>query len=428
MNERDASGALAGVRIVEACEGVGGPMAAMLLAEQGADVIKVEPPAGDRLRGQAAFHVLNRSKRSVTLDLEMDDGRRSLRDLVRDADVFLHDWPHGRDAELGFDAVSLHADNPALIIGWLPAYGSRGPWAQLPPDEALVQAVSGAQAAQWRYDPRPVYINIPIAGYAQGIVGAASVAAALYARSQTGSGESFELSAVASIFQFETTAFVRSANVQRLAGQSDPRGPIPTYRLVQASDGWLFIGALTPAFWTKLAVACGLDDLLVDQRFAGAPIAIPNMDDRKELAARLDAAFLTKRRDEWMRILEEADVPRSLVFTREEWRNDAQLNHNGMVVEVDDPVLGGTTQMGVPVRLHGAPGHIVGPARTLGADNASLRAPGRGWKLEAGSWSVQPPTSNLQPRAHPLQGIRVLDLGTFIAGASCSMMLTSGRT
>ncbi len=418
MSSSEPTGALAGIRIVEACQGVGGPMAAMLLAEQGADVIKIEPPSGDALRGCPAFHVLNRSKRAAVLDLGSDHGRRALQDLLRDADVFLYDWPPGRDVARGFDAAALHAENPRLVTGYLPAYGSRGPWAHLPADEALVQAVSGAQAAQWRYDPRPVYINIPIAGYAQGIVGAGAVAAALYARARTGRGDRFELSAVAAIFQFETTAFVRSANVQRLAGQSDPRGPIPTYRLVRASDGWLFIGALTPAFWTKLAVACGLEDLLVDERFAGAPIAIPNMDDRKELAARLDAAFATKTREEWMRILEGADVPRSLVFTRDEWLHDEQLRHNGMVVEIDDPALGRTTQMGVPVRFRHSPGRIVGAAplqRNIG---------------DAASWVGAQPAApaaeaarTLTARKFPLQGIRVLDLGTFIAGASCSMML-----
>ena len=244
VDAADHSPAFDGVRIVDATEGVGGPYVAMLLAEQGADVMKVEGPGGDPLRGTPAFHVLNRGKRGVVLDIKTESGRDELRRLVADADVFLHDWPLGRDAELGFDAASLRALHPRLIVGYLPAYGSEGPHADLPADEALVQAVSGAADAQFRYGAQPAFINIPIAGYAQGVVGAGAVAASLYARTQTGRGDAFELSQVAAIFAVQTIAYVRASGVQRLAGRAGPRGGIPTYRLVKASDDWLFAGAL----------------------------------------------------------------------------------------------------------------------------------------------------------------------------------------
>ncbi|MEX2225706.1 MAG: CoA transferase [Dehalococcoidia bacterium] len=407
---------LDGIRIIDATESTGGALASMLLADHGADVIKIERLGGDPMRAQPRFHVLNRSKRSVTLDLDTDADREKLRRLISSADVFLHDWAPGRDANLGFDASALRTLNPGLVAGYLPAYGSKGPWAHLPPDEALIQAVSGISDAQFRYEPPPVYVTIPIAGYAHAVVAAVAIAASLYARSQSGEGDRFELSAVAACFAMETIAWLRAEGVTRLAGQQDPRGPIPTYRLVEASDDWFFAGALTPPFWAKLAIAAGLDDCLVDPRFAGAPMGIANMDDRRELARHVSGAFAHLTRDEAMRLLEEADVPRAPVLSREEWAQDPQVHHNGSIVDVHDPVLGATGQMGVPVSLKFSPGAVRGPAPLPGEHDREFD--------EIASRSQAPLVAkDASPRRYPLEHITVLDMGGFIAGANASMML-----
>jgi crotonobetainyl-CoA:carnitine CoA-transferase CaiB-like acyl-CoA transferase len=407
--------ALDGVLIVDATEGVGGPYAAMLLADQGAEVIKVEPPGGDRLRGAPAFHVLNRGKRSVVLAPDAEDDRIALRRLLSTADVFLHDWSPGRDQALGLDRESLRGLNPRLVTGYLPAYGSRGPYANLPPNEGLIQAVSGVCHAQWRYDERPVFLNIPISGYAQGIIGAAAVAATLYARSRGGRGDWFELSGVAALFAMETAAYLRGPDILRMAGRADPRSPFPTYRLVRGADDWLFAGALTPAFWASMAVALGLEDCLVDPRFDGAPLAVADLEARKELAARVDAAFVRRPRDEWLRILEEADVPRAPVLAREEFAEDPQVAHNHMLIEVVDPEVGPTRQMGIPVVLHDTPGRVRGPAPRLNEYAEAMRAPRPQPRADA--------PSVLEPRQAPLDGVVVLDLSGFIAGANCPMLL-----
>ena len=365
------SGALAGLRVIEACEGVGGPYAAMLLAEQGADVVKVEPARGDHLRGEAAFHVLNRSKRAVALDLESPAGRDALASMLRDCDLFLYDWPPGRAEELGFGAEQLRAINPNLIAGWLPAYGSAFDDQTLAAEEALVQALSGVCDAQHRDELRPVFVNTPVAGYAQAIVGAIAAAASAYAVARGALADRFEVNGIAAIFAFETVSFIKSPVMPERPGPHSPRGAIPSYRLVQCSDGeWLFVGALVPAFWTKLAVAIGLEDCLVDERFAAAPIGIANLEHRDELGDRVDAAFRTKTRDEWLRILEEADVPRGPVGTREAYARDPQTVHSGMMIDVVDPHVGPTRQSNVPVWLHNAPGRVNGPAPMLANDTA----------------------------------------------------------
>ncbi len=412
--------ALDGFRIIDASTGVGGPYAAMLLAEQGADVIKVEPPDGDPFRREPAFHVLNRSKRAVTLDLDDAAGRAALKSLLRGADVFLYDWAPGLDNERGFGDEALRAINPHLVVGHLPAYGTRGPFSNLPPDEALVQALSGLCDAQYRYGPRPVYINMPVAGYAHALVAAISVAATLYARLCSGRGDRFEASAIAATFAVETIAWLRAPGVVRLAGQQDPRGPIPTYRLVQATDDWFFAGALTPPFWANMAVAAGLEDCLIDDRFRGAPMGIPVVADRRELAQRVDAAFAVKSRDEWLDILEDADVPRAPVLSREEWARDPHVVHNNMMIDIDDPVLGATRQMNVPVSLKLSPGRVRGPAPLHGEHNALLRE--RSGHFAGHGRAADDSVSPRQQKT-PIEGITVIDLSGFIAGASASMML-----
>ena len=157
-----------------------------------------------------------------------------------------------------------------------------------------MQAVAGIQDAQFRYDDPPVFVNLPVAGYAQGLLSANAAVASLYARARTGRGDRFEVSGVSALVFMESISYIRAENVTRLAGHAGPRGGIPTYRLVRGSDDWLFVGALTAPFWTNLAVAAGLEDCLIDERFHNAPMGIADMDARRELAQRVDDAFATK--------------------------------------------------------------------------------------------------------------------------------------
>ena len=410
-------GALHGIRVIDATSQIGGAYAALLLAEQGADVVKLEPPSGDAMRGSAAFHVLNRSKRGVVLDLSTAVGRADFDRLVATVDVLLHD-SRPSDPE-PIDADALRAANPSLIVGYLPAYGSRGPHADLPPDELLIQAVSGIADAQFRNEPSPVYVNLPIASYAHGIAAAGAVTASLYAREQSDRGDVFEVSAVAAVFAIQTGAYINAANIQRMAGRAGPRGAIPTYRLVKGTDDWLFAGALTPGFWASMAVAIGVEDCLVEPRFAGAPMGVGDADARAELASRIDAAFATRTRTEWLDILEQANVPRAPVLTRDEFLLDPQVAHNRMLVDIDDAVLGRTQQARPPVRLRETPSPPPFAAPALGQHQSML--------LDLTS-ERRPPTSNTRhptspPAKHPLTGVTILDLTGFIAGANGSMFL-----
>lgn len=416
-------GALETLRIIDFTQGTAGPYAGMLLAEQGADVIKVEPPAGDRARGSAAFHVLNRSKRGIVLDLARRDDRDRAQELAAVADVVLVDQLPGKAEELGIDYARLRERNPQIVYCSIPLYGSKGPYAGLEPDDTLAAAVTGVLGVQWSYGEGPVYLVVPVVAYATGMLAAGAIAATVFDRARTGHGDYIEVSGLGGAFALQTSAYLMrpdAADVIRLGGRrGDPKGPFPTYRVFRAGDGeWLMLACLTPVFWTKLALAMGLDEYLVDPRFQGAPMAIPVPEDRQELSDRLAEIFATEPRQHWLHFLGEADVPVGPVLTREEYLQDPQVLHNGMRVELDDPEVGRTVQMGVPIRLRGTPGGIRGPAPLLGQHSQEVLS------LVRQPAALAPPRAGDKPPGRaPLDGITVLDLGTIYAGPHNGMLL-----
>ncbi len=416
--------ALESIRVIDFTQGTAGPYASMLLAEHGADVIKAEPPAGDRARGTPAFHVLNRSKRGIVLDLTRRDDRDRAQDLASSADVVLvDDLPDGA-TQLGIDYARLSEHNPGLVYCSVPLNGSKGPYAGLEPDDTLAAAVSGVLGLQWSYHEAPVFLVVPFVGYATGILAAGAIAATLFSRLRSGHGDYIEVSGLGGAFALQTSAYLvplGNLDVIRLAGRrGDPKGPFPTYRVFRASDGeWLMLACLTPVFWTKLVLAMGLDEYLADPRYEGAPIAIPEQQDRQEVADRLAQIFATKPRRHWLDFLRAADVPVGPVLSRDDYLEDPQVIRNGMRVELDDPEVGPTVQMGVPISLRATPGTIRGPAPMLGQHNQEV--------LSSPSQPAAVP--NPQPgegpsRGSPLDGIKVLDLGTIYAGPHNAMLLS----
>jgi crotonobetainyl-CoA:carnitine CoA-transferase CaiB-like acyl-CoA transferase len=418
------AGAFEGIRIVDFTQGTAGPYAGMLLAEQGADVLKVEPPAGDRARGTPAFHVLNRSKRGIVLDLTRREGRATAQELASAADVVLVDHLQDKAGELGIDYPRLSRRNPQIVYCSMPLYGSKGTWAALEPDDTLVAAVTGVLGVQWSYSESPVFLVVPLVAYATGVLAAGSIAATLFDRVRSGRGDHIEVSGLGGAFALETSTYLVPLGlleVIRLAGgHGDPKGPFPTYRVYRASDGeWLMLACLTPVFWTKLALVMGLEEYLADPRYEGAPIAIPEAQDRQELSDRLAGMFAARPRQYWLDFLREADVPVGPVLTRDEYLQDPQVLQNGMRVEIDDPEVGPTVQMRVPLSLRGTPGGIRGPAPVLGQHNQEILS--RPWQSTAGP----PPSAAGRPSGGaPLDGITVLDLGTIYAGPYGGMLLS----
>jgi len=416
--------ALDGVRLIELAQGIAGPYTGMLLAEQGAEVIKVEPPQGDTARGTPGFQVWNRSKRSVVADSATRAGREFIQRLCATADVVLLDAQPGDEEPLGLTYDLLSRNNPGLIYCHLPAFGSQGPHARRYADDTLVAAAGGLLGSQWSHRDGGVYLVIPIASYGAAFVASGSIAAALCERTHSGMGQKIEVSWLAGAFAMQTGTILYHPDMLRLfSGRMNPLGPIPVYRLYKAQDDWLFAACGNTTFWNKFCLALEQPEWVSDPRYEKAPWGIVP-EDRDELAGKIAAIIATKPREEWLRILREHDVPCAPVTSRQEFIAHRQTIHNGMRVELEDPQLGKTVQMGVPVRLSHTPGAITGPAPLLGQHTAEITVE-CGVRIAESERKKNSPelrTPNPELRT-PLDGILVLDFASYIAGTLGPMML-----
>ena len=392
--------AYTGVRVLDFSQGVAGPMAAMFLADFEADVIKIEPPQGDRLKDHPGYQAFNRNKRILTLDLDQADDLARARDLIAMADVVLFDHAPGVLEPLGLDAPSLTAIHPSLVHGWMPPYGTQGAWSQLPPHHSLLTALSGVAFRQGAYGDQPVHLILPLVWYGQAVTGAAAIGAALLERARSGQGQAVTVSGLHGVA--EVTGPVRVL-AEPLLPRGAPLGAMPSYRLYQCGDGqWLFLGTLFANFYAKAIKAMGLmtawQDLVTDPLLA-----------RETLAS----VFARRPRPEWLEILRAAGVPCAPVGPREAWFSGTAVAQGGLRVEFKHPALGEVSMPQTPVKLLATPGSV----RALPAP-ASVASP---WKQRA-----RAAVSSRQPDGHgPLHGVRVLDLGTVIAGAHAGGLLAN---
>jgi crotonobetainyl-CoA:carnitine CoA-transferase CaiB-like acyl-CoA transferase len=409
--------ALEGTNILEIDANLGSAYAAMLLAEQGANVLRVELPQGCAWRSTPHYHVLNRSKESIAFDFASADGRERLAELVRGADIVVTGFGPARLRALGLDYESIRKINPRAIALQVPALGSRGPDADFDANEDLVAARGGISGSQWARSGNPVPLVFPAASYSAGTMAAIGAVSALIARGKDGTGQLVESSLLAGAFSLQTGAIMRHDKMTSVyQGASDPLGPIPVYRLFEASDGkFLFAACGNSTFWGKFAIAIERPDLVGDPRFEAAPWGVP-VEHWQTLKDIIEPIIKTRPREEWLRILREADVPNAPVMTRQEFIDYAQVRALGMRQEIDDPALGRTVQLGLPVFLGETPGAIKGAAKAPGADLGARER----W-LKGARATATETKSRSKP---PLDGVVVLDFASYIAGSYGPMILS----
>ena len=410
---------LDGINLVEFDSNLGAAYAAMLLAENGAHAIKVEPRGGSPNRGTPHFHVLNRSKQTLELDLDDPASQPRIADLIRWADIVVTGFTPARLRQLNLDPESIRRINPRAIALGVPPLGSRGPDTNFDANDDLVAARGGITGSQWARSGNPVALVFPAASYSAGVMAATAAVAALLARGRDGgAGQAVEVSLLAGAFSLHTGGILRHEKMTTLYhGPQDPLGPIPVYRLFEAADGkYLFAACGNTTFWGKFAIAIDRPDLVGDPRFENAPwgIAQEHWQPLKDI---IEPIIRTQSRDQWLSILREADVPCAPVMTRHEFIDHPQTRALGMRHEIDDPTLGRMIQMGLPVFLNDTPGEITGPAPEKGDDRAALQ------------WLREPPrdsaliTDQRVAGKPPLDGVTVLDFASYIAGSYGPMIL-----
>ena len=365
--------ALSGFKVLDFGHYIAGSYTAMLLAEQGADVIKVERPGGDPIRGEAGFMVWNRSKKGITLNLKTAEGQHVARELAKRSDIIVENFHPGVTDRLGIGYETLRQLNPRLVYCSISGFGHDGPYHDVPGWDPIVGSTLAQYVDQAGEDNPPLYIVLPLPSYYGALMAAFAVTTALYTREITGKGQKVEMSLSNSMLAAMSAFMLDFEGKIRIPG-GDPQGHSPVYRLYQGSDGkWFFIAPGNYTFFTKFALLMGHEEWLTDPLFEGAPSYIMPPRD-KQLIPIFKDIFATKTRAEWLELLREGDVPCAPVQTIEEFLHDPQVLANDMVATVEDPSLGKVREMGVPVKLAMTPGQVKGPSPLLGQHTEEVLA------------------------------------------------------
>lgn len=358
--------ALDGIRVVDLSTMIAGPFCTMLLADMGADVIKVEPPDGDPWRQMGlAFLGANRGKRSIAVDVRKDEGGEIFRKLISTSDILVENFRPGIWQKLGLDYQSLCRIKPDLIYISIPAFGSTGPYVMLPGYDGLPQVLSGQSVSQGGIGNPPVFLKRPSNDYAAAMLSAYGAMLALYVRAKQGKGQYVETSIIDAAVAMQASDFIDYPGMQRqFHGDADLKGVKATCRLYKAQDGrWFFVLCTNEAQCRALAQVLGRDDLLNDPRFH-----TPQKREEND-AALVDIlanAFSAKPAQQWLALLEEAAVPCAPSLTVDEILKDPHYLANELVVDHDHPVLGRVRQTGIGPKLSQTPGRIWRPAPVVG--------------------------------------------------------------
>lgn len=347
--------ALDGIRILDLTRLLPGGYATLLMADLGADVVKVEEPGkGDYIRWtppivgefSAAHIALNRNKRSITLNLKSDQGRELFKKLIPSFDIVIESFRPGVMDRLGLGFEQLSEINTRLVYCAISGYGQDGPRSLVAGHDANYIGYAGVLSIIGEEDRRPVLPGVQIGDLAGGGMAAViAILAALHARGVTGRGDFCDISMMdgaASWLSIHAADFVASKQVPQRE-RMHLSGDHPCYRVYEAADGWLTVGALEPQFWSALCTALGKEHLSGD--------AFPAGDRRESVIAELEETFVTKTRAEWMAELGSLDVCVAPVNDFAEAFEDPQLRHREMFFEADVPTVGPWTHVGNPIRL-----------------------------------------------------------------------------
>ncbi len=370
-------GPLTGIKVLDLTTMVSGPVAAMMLADQGAEVIKVEPPHGEQMRHLGApyngvtpmFYSCNRGKQSIALDLKSDAGKTVLTDLIRDTDVLLQNFRPGAMDRMGFGEPAARALNDKLIYVSISGFGEHGPYAHKRVYDPVIQALSGATDIQAnRETGKPAMFRIIIADKVTSVTAAQAVSSALFHRERTGQGQHIKLSMLETMLAFfwpegmgGLTYADNEYDVTRGQGTMD--------LVFEARDGYLTAGAISDSEWIGMCRALEREDLINDERFATARARGRNAEERKQITAGEIAKW---PREEILARLDANDVPSAPLLTRMELMDHEQILVNGSVDHTSYEGFGEVRQAVPAAHFSVTPSEIAGPAPQLGQHSREI--------------------------------------------------------
>ena len=375
-------GPLAGMRVLELAQIMAGPTCGMMLADLGADVIKIEKlPGGDDSRGyrepringvSAPFLMMNRNKRGIALNLKHPQGRDILLRMVRDADVLTENFRHGTMEKLGLGYDTLSRGNPGLIYCQISGFGRNGPLRDQGGFDLIAQGYAGLMSVTGEPGRPPVKTGNPVADIAAGILAVAGVAAAYAHKQKTGQGQLVDTS----LFEAALQQTFWHAAIHFATGESPgPTGSAHVlsapYQAFHASDGWVNIGGANQANWERIADVLGHPQWRDDPRFATNTARMQNIE---ALTAAINAVLGTRTKAEWTERLAAAGVPVGPVHSLGEALAHPQTLARGMVVDLVHPQAGAIKAIGCPLHFSATPTQITRPAPLLGEHTREVLA------------------------------------------------------
>ena len=375
VTKQNGNGPLKGLKVIDLSHIMAGPACSMLLADMGADVIKVEKiPGGDDSRRMvpptvadesAAYLIMNRNKRGIALNLKTEAGRGVLSRLLKDADVLIENYRRGTMEKMGFGFDALHALNPKLIYCSISGFGRTGPYADRGGFDLVAQGMSGLMSITGeRPGCPPMKAGPPVTDITAGILACVGVLAALHARESSGQGQIVDTS----LFEAGITHTYWHSAICFATGQAP--GPMGTahplnapYQAFPASDGWITVGAANQENWLRLLEALGAPELGDDPRFANNAQRMRNL---PALTAALTPLFQRRSLAEWLRRLEECGVPAGPVLDIAQMHADPQALAREMIVETTHPTAGQVKSIGLPIKFSDTPGGVSRAAPVFG--------------------------------------------------------------
>ena len=428
--------ALSGLTVVDLSTGLAAALASMFLADNGARVVRLVSEDDEVVREPGIFALYDRGKEVARVD--PNAGSETLLKICANADVMLDDLPPSSEerTRLGLDALTTA--RPGIVHCSITAYGPHGPLKDESPDHDLVAARTGILASQPSYRGGPIHVVHPVAYVGAGLLAAIGIVAALCQRERTGLGRRVETSLMSGALLYTPKVVGEQLPVHPMS--SSPQGGGPFYSVFECSDGrWIQLGCIHSGFVDLAAAVIGVADLIASTPEFGDGRWPGNEEARQRLFDHVAAAIKTRRADDWIRDLQAADVPCGLSAAAELAMSDPQILHNGLVQQLDDPLLGATRMAGPPIRLSATPGRVRGPRPAAGresqvsaaGDAADVGDPVQPHPLEAIRADSNPPPSR-ETRSEadpgladelPLTDVRIMEMTNVIAGPVAGRLL-----
>lgn len=366
--------ALAGIRIIDFTRALAGPYCTMLLADMGAEVVKIEMPgAGDDSRGwgppfvgsESAFYLsINRNKKSIALDLKNESARAIALRLISTADVVVEGNRPGVMKRLGLDYETVKEQSPAIIYCSVSAFGQTGPYAERAGYDQVLQGYGGIMGLTGEPDGQPLKVGISITDLTTGMFAAIGIVTALYHRQQTGRGQYIDtamLDGQVSWLTYQAQSYWATGEVPKRAGSG--HGLIVPYQAFQTADGFINIAVGNDNLWRSFCRVMGLEHLTNDARYATNPVRVEN---RAELLGIIKPILEAQPSAHWIGLLDGAGIPCGPIYTVDQVFADPQVLAREMVTQVEHPAYGMINVLGFPIKFSETPGRVATAPPTLG--------------------------------------------------------------